>query len=1040
MNLVRAARSARFAAVVLWLAAGVAAVLGVWNVHSRHRLAGAPPALHLGIHGCWEVEQPQDRRELICSLDPLIAVKDQPIQILVRSATDAELSVDCDGCRKQRCVASAGAMAFNFPMESSAEVAHPALICWELQWERASAHVAELELRSRSLLLGRQTIQLPLPARTTVDAVQQRWRELGDRYDQGIEQAGSDVNKQKSLQMDHAKALEQLIRESDEQTRPQTTGPLQDRLTILQARIRNEWLRVAMPDQTPVEQIPAKFLGQMQTARQLAKQHGWLRSQADLSEALAWLFRYQEHALENIQALLDEPDWPRLLPLQNSHCVRLLLGAALGRQDVRLLARYTQPAIEERLAMPVQNGRDDAYDLLAQALLLATLSQSDEDVRAATQQLKIAAESARQRRDACLAGFLLGNVGWAQLLRLEFSRIGDDPSPVLREAIELLSKECPAVSRNEIDNLWLNIARAHLVVGLSRQEPHKQVAAAQVAQVQSALSQVAKGQRPALAVSEFELQLVQAGLHVLQGEPEHGEAELMALSQRAMNLDSPLASWLVSILYAEFWRLQAQPEVALQKFREADAALLSLQRRVPIQHSYRTVLSRYRYPSQRGIALAIELGRNAESLTILRQELQITHGLTTRPWSLDPAAPAVRQARQRYDQRRRHFEARIIRPSQLGPAECDELARDKEGWLDALDAIYQQQIPALFTPPALQPGEFLLACEPVLTGSMCWGGTADSVEVVSSPASQISEQILEEQVLPKFAAQIARAEKILVLAHGALTRLEIEAVKFLGKPLGTLKPIRYTADRPASNEVRPPAEALLVLNPEGDLNGRSASFLSEQLKPSLAELRVHLRSAAPISPLPPTWSWGEALSTGVYSDLQASDLYLYFGHVDPMPCPTQTRICAEHGAALAPDSRMTAMCLSQHTTVTTSDVLAAPRIPRRAYLLGCASADRNVTTPQELIGLAQAFAVRGSEVLAFARPIRESLAQEVLCGIAQAPSLRFDLDKAGHEIRKRLYRGERCADRGRWHVPVCPPGNAACATPVDWSALRTYGP
>ena len=980
------------------------------------------PTVFMGLDGCWMLEPTADGHTLVCTLDPLLAAASQRVRVIVRDKTDATLSVSCRGCTAVACNTDAG------PESVLTTTAR----CVDLQpGPSPSPMKAVLRLSTQEKSLGERVLLLATTPRTALDDLHQRWR---DAAGQGLS------------------ALEALIPQAEAAASAKPPGPLRERAQILTALMRYDQLRTLRNTQGQLEDRNiASLIRLLELALQTAHSRRWFRSEADISEALAWLYADLSHgdAVSSIEKLLTDKEWVPLLPAQKIYCDLWLVSAALEQQDLRRVEHYVAGASAEVELLSEVELWPLLLDLRSQEIEKVALSGSRAEVKSRLRELEMATERAAGK--PCVEAHLWNIRGWVELLLVELGwPDARDPLPALEQARALRTHQCPDAAR--LANVWANLARAKSAAWWHRAEltPAQRMVAAQATREALAGLHAALGSRKETDSIRLDRLLSEVRSDLLEGVPARALKHFGDLSRLASSSRSPLDKWLIWVHKAEVLEMSGQPTEAISALRKADEQLLTLQRQVPIYQAHRLVLSRFEYSSQHAVALALRAGRPGEALEILRQAGQLGLGLTTIPWwneqtegTKSEAWQRRRQEQARYLEQRGEYEKQISHASMFNPTQCKELGEAKSGWLESLDTLFAGPSPTFFPPPAVPDGELLIGCTRQQGGWVCLGASEGTTEVVALPQPELDGKAVEGILLPALAVKVRRATKLRILAHGTLAQVGLGSLQFDGCSLGTQKKILYSVDRPPAPPAPSSRQALVVINPEGNISGLSIESAQRFLEPALGGMRVTARSATASFAAPASWRPGEALSFEVLGDLQRSGVFIYFGHVDPMPCPLDTPLCADTpSGAQPPDSRLTALCLTQHTALSVSDVLAAVRVPQRVFLLGCESTDRSATTPTEMLGLAQAFAVRGSQVLAVAQRVPAPQAEEVLCALGQQrlADPDFDLGQVLLDMQQRFARGERCKALGRWHTPPRAHAMGTCSAPSDWQALRWYGP
>lgn len=267
---------------------------------------------------------------------------------------------------------------------------------------------------------------------------------------------------------------------------------------------------------------------------------------------------------------------------------------------------------------------------------------------------------------------------------------------------------------------------------------------------------------------------------------------------------------------------------------------------------------------------------------------------------------------------------------------------------------------------APEPGTLTLTYHPLVEG---WVGIAVAADGratlarlapldpldpdrLSAPPSSRPDAALAQVLLAPFAEAIAGATTLRVPAQGPLRHVPFEALPWRDATLSRFVNIVYGFDAP---EVEAPAasassclgapRALLITDPRGDLRG--AASAGPTVRDALARRGFAV-----------TWLEGRAARREAALTALAdpcTQLFHYDGHA---------RFEGLDGLRAALDL--------DDAPLTVSDLLALPRVPRAAVLLGCA------TAKDDGLGLAQALLARGArEVLASTDDVDDTLSRRV---------------------------------------------------------------
>ena len=236
----------------------------------------------------------------------------------------------------------------------------------------------------------------------------------------------------------------------------------------------------------------------------------------------------------------------------------------------------------------------------------------------------------------------------------------------------------------------------------------------------------------------------------------------------------------------------------------------------------------------------------------------------------------------------------------------------------------------LTDPPPPADGAALLAAAELPEGLTVFAARGE--RAASARAADLTPSGLGAAVAP-LADLLRGAARLRVPAGGALRHADVHAALLDGRPLAARLPVEYALDLPPlAPPPRPSAPvALLVADPQEDLPSVRGALpaITAALGAQGYSVRVLRGPGATL----------EALR----AELAAPDVYLlgYAGH-----------------ASFAGLDGLDAALLLADGAFTVRDVLALPRAPPYAVLLGCSSARTDPAA--DSLGVAQAFLVKGS--------------------------------------------------------------------------------
>lgn len=594
------------------------------------------------------------------------------------------------------------------------------------------------------------------------------------------------------------------------------------------------------------------------------------------------------------------------------------------------------------------------------ALLLSDLGR----LREAAEAYRALAKDRSADRTDCAQALLLNNWAWATLLARESSRSVEaegleEPVPLLEEAASLWNP-----SRCDLEQahlIQLNLLLAHL-------QGHRPNLAAQ------ALAAARRVNKDAtLLLHLWELDLA-ARLDLAQSQPRQAIDKYQQLETLAEGAHSPDGQLRAALGQAQGLAALGDRAGALASLGKANQLLDGQSLQVPLHGGRATFVSQREAVAGLEIDLLLAAGRTPEAFVSARRaqsrvlrQLAVGERLAglsaeeRKSWG--QAIGSYQQARTEVDEAAQE-EWRLLDPEiplarSAREKKASEAARDLDRAFSLLHAPPAQ---AAFAP--IRPGELILLVQPVLAGTwVAFAAESDgrisyrlfpvSAKLLASPAG-IARQILEP-----FGEQIRRARRIRVLRSGALGDIDFHALPFGRDILLTAKPVIYGLDLSpsarAATRPRPGAslQALIVADPTGDLPGsrKDAEAVSRSIE---------------------AWQRSEGVTrlTGSQAEMEAVrrklaevEIFHFSGH-------------GRFGGLGGLDS---SLLLDAKQRLTVGDVLVLGRVPRWVFLSGCETARSEGTERSDGIGIAQAFALAGSEaVVASVRSVNDQTAADFL--------------------------------------------------------------
>ncbi len=575
------------------------------------------------------------------------------------------------------------------------------------------------------------------------------------------------------------------------------------------------------------------------------------------------------------------------------------------------------------------------------------------------------------RADPCSRAKLLSNRGWSLLLALEAGEAGDDPRPLLTEALEIWaadSAKCFLAAEERV-NGYLNLALAELHAG-------------RPAAARSALGQARELDRSPRVLHLLWRLDIEGRLALGSGRAAEALEHYAELDRLAASAVSPEARWRAAVGRARSHEALGERPAALLALAEAEALLDEESLQVPFDAGRETFLARRQAATRLHLDLLLDSERLAEAFAAARRSRsRALRGLRRG----DRLAALTPEEQVRWDQATREYldlrdqldaEAaadwrlpadRLSRALERRSPKRRELRRILDRALAVLDA----RAPGHRDPlPALAEDEAVLAYHPLTEGWVAFAAAAGGVvarrldlgeDVLAAP------QELAARLLAPFAAQIAGARRVRVLPYGVLRGVDFHALPFDGDVLLAARPVVYGLDlRPASTVPPEARTAVLVADPAGDLPAAraEAAAVRRALDRSPGAWTVHMLSGA------------EAHGDAVRLALPGATLFHYAGH----------------GSFAGRGGWESALPLAAGSRLTLSDVLALERLPDSVVLSGCETGRSAREAPLASIGLAHAFLAAGSrQVAAAVRPVADREAADLVAEVYRRAGAEIDL-------------------------------------------------
>ena len=564
---------------------------------------------------------------------------------------------------------------------------------------------------------------------------------------------------------------------------------------------------------------------------------------------------------------------------------------------------------------------------------------------------------------------------------------GPDPALLLRQARAALAGcDDPFRHRNALTNeaLW----------ALHAGDPTRARAALR------RLEEIAAGHTTELSIWEAE---VRGRLALLTAKPKMARAAFLRQHQLA-----EAAGYLQGVFRAEdglgrCHEATADYDKALSHYRAAQAALSRWLDGVPLGEGRGSFLTQRDAHARHLVGLLHRLGRDAEASRAARRAIARLARVALQLQRLSHlSAPQRERWRQAIGEFRRQRAAldRAARSDWRLSTEELTVARERrqralrraEAALDRALVVLRGANPGqrvALRPPA--EGELILSYFPTPQGWVAFAqrlrGAVRAVEIGElSPSASL--QTLARQLLEPFDAEIGRARRLHLLPYGRLSRVDIHALPWRGKPLAAQRVVTFGMDleSPVSPKTqRAHRQNLVVGDPTGDLPHarREAQLLAKQLGHGTKLLLG--RHASP---------------SRVLAALPQTTLFHYAGH-------------ARFDGI---DGTRSSLLLAGRSHLTLGDILSLHNAPRWVVLSACEAARTASERGDAGLGLAQAFISSGSRQVVAARlSVDDRLARRLV------HRLHREINRdPGRDLAVALYVAQRdflaLADNSAWRI------------------------
>jgi tetratricopeptide (TPR) repeat protein len=438
--------------------------------------------------------------------------------------------------------------------------------------------------------------------------------------------------------------------------------------------------------------------------------------------------------------------------------------------------------------------------------------------------------------------------------------------------------------------------------------------------------------------------------------------DALAAFRRALALSQRSGFWdnehLAQVGIGRSFEALRKPRDAIAAYAAAEALMDRFLSSVPLGEGQAGFLHERESGTRRLIALLVDVGQPAQALDVARRArarviAELAH--PTRLEQLDAAARARwESAVVRYRTQRAALEREQAEAWKL-PA--DRLAQSQATWIEARRAALaaleeanallrdgdasRAEAPALARPG---PREVLLSYFPIDGGVLGFAARAGATVARRLPPVDLDapRAALGAAFLEPFGAMLNGVERIFVVTHAELARVDVHALELSGAPLLARAPVVYALDAPAhAPSARASSGALVMVDPLSDLPAARGE----------GEIARRALSAAPAD----VFAQAQATRARALSGLARAGVFHYAGH----------------GQFAGTEGIDSGLRLADGQ-LSLGDILALPAAPQLVVLSACEGARAEGPGFAGGLGVAEAFIAAGvREVVAATRPVAD---------------------------------------------------------------------
>ncbi len=686
----------------------------------------------------------------------------------------------------------------------------------------------------------------------------------------------------------------------------------------------------------------------------------------------------------------------------------------LGRKiaDHRSALAYSRQASREAMRLGDVRRRGYSDEILGHSL--AETGRVHEALALVDRALEELPEAGSE----CARMVLVNNYAWQLLLEKDASTQAGDlsrgagrenpnrPRALFHEALQLASGPC-ADYPGKRATIHLNLALAALHDG-DLDGVERNLANALRSSEDGGEAKDAREGRMGTALDSLWARDIQGRLAIARGEHERALGHYEAMFELASDFSSPPGRWRALVGLAQSHDVLGRHKRAQALWKRAESLLDTDSLLVPIHARRDRFLGRRAVATRRQIESLLASGELTEALRVARHaRSRFLRSLVNdrRMQSLSAADRATWDlAMEDYRRHRDELEVASANAWQL-PSDALAAARRQQWHLEqltreALDhalALLGNQV-AVLGDASLPDGSLLLAVFPLEDDWVVFAQDAQGLRVQRVPKFDVAKATpaeLSAQLLAPFERELTRNARVVVMPSGATRGIDFHALPFRGQPLLATHRVAYSLDLAPSrsggvsqvSQRREGAnETLIVADPRGDLpHARKEG------------VRAYALVAGPVRLV----SGREATATTLRALIPTARTFHFAGHGD----------FAES------DGFGSALSLADNTRLTVADVLALPHAPERVVLVGCETAKSATDVALESMGLAQAFLVSGSDVVAASvRTINDSLGERFTELLYEGQLAAFE--SAAQDAQRALYRNHPESDWASFRVII----------------------